>query len=319
MGDAAVVAVDWGTTSFRLWSLAADGAVLVERRSDQGMSRLAPADYAPALSAVLSDLAVPADTPVIVCGMAGAAQGWRNAPYLDLPANLDRLGAAAVAAPPSPQITPERDIRILPGLAQRNAATPDVMRGEETLLLGAALRDGVVCLPGTHAKWATLQAGAVTGFRTAMTGEAFELLAERSTLAHFASAAFAATAGGGGETASHPAFVTAVAESLAEPKALLAALFSVRAGPLLFGAEAASPARARLSGLLIGAEIAALAPGRGVTIKLIASGGLRAPYARAFEIAGLAFEELDAEAAARRGLLRAAESIWPDRFGSSSA
>ena len=36
----ALVAVDWGTSSFRLWLMSADGTVLAEHRSHEGMSEV---------------------------------------------------------------------------------------------------------------------------------------------------------------------------------------------------------------------------------------------------------------------------------------
>lgn len=303
-GAAALVGVDWGTTSLRLWALGPDGGVLAERSSRQGMSTLAPADYDGVLARLLDQMAIGADVPVVVCGMAGAAQGWLNAPYIDLPADVTEIARAAVAAP-----APGRDVRVLPGVAKRDAAAPDVMRGEETMLLGARLEravDGWVCLPGTHSKWARLAGDRLADFRTAMTGEVFALLAERSTLAAFAGEER-------GVVEASPAFAQAVAEALAAPEALLATLFSARAGPLLFGDAHAAAARARLSGLLIGAEVAALAPA-GEAVTLIAAGPLAAAYRRAFQIRGVAFAELDAAPAVRAGLFHAGRMLWPDRF-----
>lgn len=37
MSEAAYIAVDWGTSSFRLWLMDGAGGVLAERRSDEGM------------------------------------------------------------------------------------------------------------------------------------------------------------------------------------------------------------------------------------------------------------------------------------------
>ncbi len=66
---------------------------------------------------------------------------------------------------------------------------PDVMRGEETQLLGArhldaSLEDGkqLVCMPGTHTKWVSLHEGVVQEFLTAPTGEVFAMLCEHSVL-----------------------------------------------------------------------------------------------------------------------------------------
>ncbi|MGZ0188440.1 MAG: 2-dehydro-3-deoxygalactonokinase, partial [Alphaproteobacteria bacterium] len=281
-----VIAVDWGTTSFRLWSLAADGAVLAERRGQQGMTSLSPEEYPGVLQSHLDALSIGPETPIIICGMAGAAQGWREAAYLDLPANLRAVPSHAVPAP-----MPGWDVRILPGLAQRDRARPDVMRGEETLLLGLALAEGVeglICLPGTHSKWVEVQAGVVQQFSTAMTGEIFSLLAKQSTLAHFMAEADV-------DVTKEPAFADALAKSIARPANLLASLFSLRAGSLLFKETPSAAGTARLSGLLIGAEIAGIMASSPNTVTLLSSGPLASTYRHALALAGIACDSMDAE------------------------
>ncbi|MEO1470674.1 MAG: 2-dehydro-3-deoxygalactonokinase, partial [Pseudomonadota bacterium] len=83
------LAVDWGTTRLRAWAMDEAGRVLAERASDDGMARLAPEAFEPALLALvgdlLSDARVPVPVPVTICGMAGARQGWREAPYRSVP------------------------------------------------------------------------------------------------------------------------------------------------------------------------------------------------------------------------------------------
>ena len=117
--------------------------------------------------------------------MAGARQGWMEAPYLDAPADLGDLCASAV----SPAMPEARwSARILPGICQRQAGAEDVMRGEETQLLGLGTLlpgfDGTVCMPGTHSKWVRLAGRRVECFATAMTGELFEVLRTHSVLRH---------------------------------------------------------------------------------------------------------------------------------------
>ena len=145
----AFVAVDWGTSSFRLWLIGRDGRVLAERRGGDGMTTAARIGFAAVLAGHLDALQAPPDLPVLICGMAGAKQGWIEAGYLDTPAALSAIPGAAIRVPGA-----TADIRILPGLAQRDPAAPDVIRGEETQLIGAAqdLGDGdhLVCMPGTH-------------------------------------------------------------------------------------------------------------------------------------------------------------------------
>lgn len=303
MSQAAFAAADWGTTSFRLWTLSADGEVLGYTRSAQGMASLARAAYPQVLEQALAEAGAGPETPVIICGMAGAAQGWHEAAYITLPSDLDAIPGQAVQVPGL-----SRDVRILPGLAQRPPGVPDVMRGEETLLLGLALNgeaDGLICLPGTHSKWVRLEEGSVRRFSTAMTGEIYGLLANQSVLKHFVE-------GAGAEGLSDRSeFRGAVREALAAPEALLRALFTVRSGPLLLGAGEPEAVAARLSGLLIGAEIAGMKPAPGSDVTLVGSGQLAASYETALHVAGLRADRVDAEALAIAGLYHAARLIWP--------
>ena len=172
MSRAGYVAVDWGTSSFRLWLVDRAGAVLDERRSPEGMMVASKLGFAAVLQSHLDAVGAGNDLPVGICGMAGARQGWVEAGYIDTPAHLASILAGAVVVPGL-----SRDVRILPGIAQRDRNAPDVMRGEETQLLGAlgmdAADDAVVCIPGTHSKWAMVKDGTVERFATFMTGELF--------------------------------------------------------------------------------------------------------------------------------------------------
>jgi 2-dehydro-3-deoxygalactonokinase len=107
------VVVDWGTSSFRGWLMSVDGEALAESRSGEGMLHCASAGagFAPLLRDHLARPGAPAGAPVLICGMAGARQGWAEAPYLKTPTPLDALheGALRIDAP--------GDIRILPGIA----------------------------------------------------------------------------------------------------------------------------------------------------------------------------------------------------------
>ncbi len=128
----------------------------------------------------------------------------------------------------------------------------DVMRGEETQVAGVlALHpgfDGVICHPGTHSKWVQVSAGEVVSFQTYMTGEIFALLSTQSVLRHSLA-----------EGWDDAAFDAGVADALQSPEKFAARLFSLRAEFLLHGLTPAK-ARARLSGLLIGIELAGAKP-----------------------------------------------------------
>jgi 2-dehydro-3-deoxygalactonokinase len=183
MSQAGYAAVDWGTSSFRLWLVDRAGGVLQERRSQEGMMAAAKLGFAAVLQSHLDAVGAANDLPVVICGMAGARQGWVEAGYIDTPAHLAFIPERAVPVPGR-----SRDIRILPGIAQLDPKAPDVMRGEETQLLGAlgvdAAGEAVVCIPGTHSKWARVSGGTVERFATFMTGELFSVVSRETILSH---------------------------------------------------------------------------------------------------------------------------------------
>ena len=303
MEKPAYVAVDWGTSSFRLWLIGVDGGILGERRSAEGMTTAASLGFAGVLQAHLDSLSVPAEIPVIICGMAGARQGWVEAGYIDTPTSLGAILTGAVSVPGQ-----SRDIRILPGLAQRSAEAPDVIRGEETQLLGALAGESqgeqIVCMPGTHSKWVRVVDGMVTGFSTFMTGELFDVISKHSILAQ-------AIAGAGEPDGA--AFKAAVGAIFKQPAMATSLLFGARSGQLLHGLSP-SGAKAWISGTLIGSEIAGAlsSAGHDARITLVASGGLQTLYETAFQCLSISYQTIDADAAVRRGLSAAAKAIWPN-------
>jgi 2-dehydro-3-deoxygalactonokinase len=294
------VVVDWGTSSFRGWLMSADGAVLAESRGGEGMLHCAAgAGFAPVLRDHLSRLGAPEGVSVLICGMAGARQGWVEAPYLKTPTRLDALheGAIRVDAP--------GDVRILPGIAQARTDQPDVMRGEETQLLGVTEPDftGLVCIPGTHSKWIRIEDGQLVEFSTYMTGELFSVITQHSILMH----AVEATA----SPADSQPFRDGVSTAAAAPTALTASLFRLRAAQLL-GFEQRADGAARLSGLLIGSELADAQRQHGPlrSVRLIAAGALGKLYEAALRAQDIDVTAVDAEQASRRGLAKAALKIW---------
>jgi len=302
MSRAGCVAVDWGTSSFRLWLVDPAGSVLGERRSQEGMMAAGKLGFATVLQSHLDALGAANDLPVIICGMAGARQGWVEAGYIDTPAHLASILARAVSVPGLP-----RDVRILPGIAQRDPKAPDVMRGEETQLLGAlgadATGDAVVCIPGTHSKWAIVKGGTVERFATFMTGELFSVVSRETILSHAVANAE--------EAENVSAFKSAVVAAVEAPALAANLLFRVRSSQLLHGGSAAA-ARERISGTLIGLELAAgLDKDRAKSgITLVASGRLQELYRLAFDTLSVPVRSIDAEEAVRRGLSMAAAAIW---------
>jgi 2-dehydro-3-deoxygalactonokinase len=303
-----VVGVDWGTTHRRAYGLNQDGQCVAEVADDDG-ALACKGRFAPSLQALLQSLQA-APGCVLLSGMVGSALGWQVVPYVDgavaLPALVRHLAPVADARLPglasaeNPAPSKAVPVAIVPGYCVRNATgQPDVMRGEETQLLGAHClghSDGWFVLPGTHSKWVQLRAGQVMQLRTYMTGELFDLLGRHGTLAAAAGAADAPW------------------DDAAFNQGVLAAQTGAALSHLLFGCRArvvsgdmaGSSSRAYLSGLLIGTELhdvlhdsasRASGTGQGAPFKLIGSPALATLYQAAAASLGLAFEVLDARAA----------------------
>ncbi len=288
------IALDWGTSHLRAWLMDAADRPVARRDSDRGMGALDRAGFEPALLDLLGD-ALPQTGCIaaVCCGMAGSRQGWAEAPYRAVPCAPPTL-AEAVRAPTR---DPRLDVRLLPGLRQDRPA--DVMRGEETQIAGVlAARpgfDGVLCLPGTHSKWAQVSAGEIVAFRTFMTGELFALLAKQSVLRHSVAA----------EGWDEAAFAEAVSEGLSHPARFAAALFGLRAEALLADLPPRT-ARARLSGWLIGLELGGARPfWLGREILIVGERALAGAYAAALAVQGADPETLDAGAVTLAGLAAA--------------
>ncbi|MBX9456690.1 MAG: 2-dehydro-3-deoxygalactonokinase [Rhizobium sp.] len=297
------VAVDWGTTSFRLWLIGEKGTIIGESRSREGMTTARETGFAAVLDKHLAEVGAPDDAPVIMCGMVGAKQGWVEAGYIDVPARLTDISGAAVGVPGL-----SRDVRILPGLAQRDVNSADVMRGEETQLLGCAEKmkssDCLIAMPGTHSKWVRVVRQEVLGFSTFMTGELFDVISEQSILQH-------AVKDSAGFDGANPTFLAALHAAYKEPELATNRLFSIRARGLLFSL-APTDAEATLSGMMIGLELAGAlkqAP-KDTPVILVASGKLRGLYEAAFHRLGIQSSTIDADDAVRRGLSQAARDIW---------
>jgi 2-dehydro-3-deoxygalactonokinase len=284
--------------------MSTDSEALAESRGGEGMLHCVSAGFAPVLRDHLARLGAPDGTPVLICGMAGARQGWAEAPYLKTPTRLDALHEGAI------RIDAPGDIRILPGIAQARADRPDVMRGEETQLLGVTESGftGLVCIPGTHSKWIKIEQGHVAEFATYMTGELFSVISQHSILAH----AIETNSASPGDSA---AFREGLARALVTPSGLTASLFRLRAAQLL-GFEQQADGAARLSGVLIGTEIADVLHRHGGprTLRLIGAGHLGRLYEAALTAQGFDVTTVDAEAASRLGLGKAAINIWGARF-----
>jgi 2-dehydro-3-deoxygalactonokinase len=269
------IAIDWGTSNLRAWSIGRGGEIAHEASSASGMAKLARDEFEPALIELIGGwLPAGRKTPVIACGMVGARQGWIEVPYSEAPCS-----PASAQSARSPQTRdPRLDVRIIAGVMQREPA--DVMRGEETQIAGILQQSpgfaGVICLPGTHTKWVRVSGGQIAEFKSCMTGEVFGLLASQSVLRFSL----------GGDGWDDNEYADAMRAGLERPEAFAGALFSIRASSLIAGLSQAA-ANARLSGLVIGTELAATrAYWNNGTVSIVDNGRQAALYAGALEIAG---------------------------------
>lgn len=245
MSDGTFLACDWGTTNVRAWVVGANGEAGPEREFPLGVGRLRPGEAAVRFREEIRPGMNAEALPALLCGMIGSTLGWTPVPYVDCPADLPTLARALATVQDG-----RAPVRIVPGLRGPGAfGGGDVMRGEETQILGwaacepeEALR--LVCHPGTHAKWAVVRDGRLERFVTAMTGELYAVLRRHGVLKTEAPADDEA------------AFVEGL-EAAGDGGALSSRLFTARARVVADGRSAAGTS-SYLSGLLIGAEVAAL-------------------------------------------------------------
>ncbi len=287
-----MIGIDWGTTSLRAYRLDEAGGVLDQRESAQGILSVPEGGFAAVLDATIRPWLDAGEELVLLCGMIGSRQGWREVPYLACPA-----GPAEVAAAMAPLPLPgARRCLLVPGLSTRGPeGVPDVMRGEETKLVGLLDELGdaaaTLCLPGTHSKWARLEGGRITGFATRMTGETRAVLLNHSILGRLSAPA---------REPSDEAFRRGVRRSR-ERGGLLHHLFGTRALGLM-GELAPEETDDYLSGLLIGHEVRAAVedgPPPGGAVHLAGSATLCRLYALAFAEYGVEHRRHDPDIAAR--------------------
>jgi 2-dehydro-3-deoxygalactonokinase len=295
-----MIGVDWGTSSFRAYRMAANGRVIDRTSSPTGILFVEGGRFADVLRRAILPWVNAGERHVLLSGMIGSRQGWVEAPYLSCPA-----GAAGLAGATIPVPFDIAEVRLVPGLTTEDAAgVPEVMRGEETQIIGALAEfgeGGVACMPGSHSKWVRVEGGRIMGFSTFMTGEAFAAFSGHTILGRMLKA----------DAPPDPEALHRGLARSADPGGLLRHLFGVRTLGL-FGGLTELSAASYLSGLLLGHEVRAAlaaAPG-GAPVVLIGDPKLCALYAEAIAVCG-GVARIAAGEAAPAGLARiAAEVRW---------
>lgn len=287
------IAIDWGSTNLRAWRYQ-QGECIDRRRSEAGVTRLNGRSPAEVFATITQDWPVN-DVPVVMAGMVGSNAGWQTAPYLACPVSLSQLASRLTRV--------EDKAWIVPGLSIERGDNHNIMRGEETQLLGAIglAPAAVYVMPGTHAKWVQAQGDTVTDFRTVMTGELHYLLLQHSLV-------------GSGLPPQQPdaaAFADGL-ETGCNDSSILSRLFEVRAAHIL-GSRPRESISDFLSGLLIGHEVTLMQQQLSINpqqpLTLIAGGTLAPRYQEALTFAGIPAQQLDGDEAFQHGIRSIADEL----------
>jgi 2-dehydro-3-deoxygalactonokinase len=290
-----MIAIDWGTSSFRAYRLTSEGAVLDKRSAPLGILAVKDGRFAEALEDQIGDWMDAGEATVVMSGMIGSRQGWKEAPYAHCPAGFPEIAAAMVQVE-----WRHGKVWIAPGLTCRDpSGVADVMRGEEVQILGAldSLRDSAawICLPGTHSKWVRVEAQRIMRFDTHMTGEVFAVMKAHSILGRMMS-------DGAHDMA---AFETGLRRA-DDSGGLLHHLFGVRTRGL-FGELANEQSAAYLSGVLIGHELRSVPEQSGV-VYVLGAQELAQLYVHALRVRGYEPRLLDPDSVVK-GLARLAALV----------
>ena len=291
-----MIAIDWGTSGFRAYRLTAEGAIADKRSTQLGILAVKDGKFAEALESQVGDWLETDEAPVVMSGMIGSRQGWKEAPYAKCPAGVKEIAAGMIEV----RWRSSRAAWIVPGLSCRDPqGVPDVMRGEETQILGALERivesPAWICLPGTHSKWVRLESGKIMHFATHMTGEVFAVMKAHSILGRTMA-----------EAQPDPvAFQSGVLRARS-PGGLLHHLFGVRAR-VVSNDLSEDDSAAYLSGLLVGHELAAI-PRLTDVAYLLGTPELEHLYSEALKCYGIDTISLDPDSAAA-GLSKLARAL----------
>ncbi|MFK7871410.1 MAG: 2-dehydro-3-deoxygalactonokinase [Roseobacter sp.] len=274
--DPALIGVDWGTSSLRAFLIGADGEVLDGVSSPDGIMQISGRSFEAVLDRLIGPWGAHAPLPILASGMITSRNGWVETPYADMP-----LGACGLAGALVPHETGSGAlIHFVTGAAIEHKGGPDVMRGEETQIIGAAalgLTDGIFVMPGTHSKWVDVSDGQIVDFSTYMTGEVFAALKGHTILGtlmetdHF----------------NAEAFEKGTRAGLERDTNLLNNLFHVRTLPLM-GKIPKGATADYMSGLLIGTEVAGATQAAKTigTITVVGRSDLSDRYETALSLAG---------------------------------
>lgn len=182
MQDTYVIAIDWGSSNMRAWLLRTSGEEIDFFSSAEGIIHVEKNNYIRILTQLIERWASYINSQLVdifMVGMIGSENGMSFIPYMKCPQLLS-------AIKPSRPIMENGVFRlwIVPGVSLQHSDIKNVMRGEETQLIGAhkMFNASHYLMPGTHSKWVRVKDNEITDFRTAMTGELFNILLKYSLI-----------------------------------------------------------------------------------------------------------------------------------------
>jgi 2-dehydro-3-deoxygalactonokinase len=276
VSEPALIGVDWGTSSLRAFLIDTDGQVIDDASSPEGIMQVPGKTFEAVLDRLIGPWRRQANVPILASGMITSQNGWVETPYATMP--LDACDLARVLVPYD--VASGARIHFVTGALIEHAGGPDVMRGEETQIIGAStlgLNDGTFVMPGTHSKWVHVVDGQIVDFSTYMTGEIFAALKGHTILGTLME----------GDDFNEEAFEMGVAAGLDTKVNLLHNLFHVRTLPLMDKIPKVATAD-YMSGMLVGTEVAAAT--RNIedigTITIVGRSDLSGRYENALHTAG---------------------------------
>ncbi|MEM9574545.1 MAG: 2-dehydro-3-deoxygalactonokinase, partial [Pseudomonadota bacterium] len=152
VSEPALIGIDWGTSSLRAFLIGAKGEVLDRISKAQGIMHVEDGNFEETFQELVENWLEHGKLPVVASGMITSRNGWVETPYVNVPAGSAELAAALVSLETRSGVT----INFITGMTTEHEGAPDVMRGEETQIIGASalgMDDGVFVMPGTHSKW----------------------------------------------------------------------------------------------------------------------------------------------------------------------
>ena len=288
VSEPALIGIDWGTSSLRAFLIGTQGEVLDSVTTGEGIMQIPDRNFDAVFDGLVGSFPSNAGLPIVVSGMITSRNGWVETPYVTMPTGPEHSAQSLVRH----QSQSGALIHFVTGATTEHISGPDVMRGEETQIIGSAalgLSDGVFVMPGTHSKWVHVALGKIQDFATYMTGEVFASLKDHTILGTLMEMS----------DFDLSAFQKGVSAAQDRRANLLHDLFHVRTLPLM-GKLKETETADFLSGLLIGTEIvAALKKNEAKRVTIVGRNDLADRYEIALQSVGISCQRAPDDIAAK--------------------